>query len=98
MSFQAQRLRVALPCGEHTVIEAGVRFAADEKIIQPVCLDWASWYVGSCADFFTHELLIKSADMVLDPEDLPIVREQLEWRLKEIETAERALERRQADT
>ena len=97
MSFQAKRLRVALPCGEHTVIEAGARFAADEKIIQPVCLDWASWYVGSCADHFTHQLLIKSAEMVLDPEHLPVVRQQLEARLKDIETAERALEERQAD-
>jgi hypothetical protein len=94
MAFQAKRLRVALPCGEHTVVEPEVRFAADEKIVKPVCLDWASWYVGSCADKFTWQLLIKSADVVLDPEHLPMVRQQLEARLKDIETAERALQER----
>jgi hypothetical protein len=97
MSFQARRLRVALPCGEDTVIEAGVRFAADEMIVEAQCLDWASWYVGSCADNFTHALLIKSAELVFDAEHLPIVRQELEARLKDIETAEQALADRQTD-
>jgi hypothetical protein len=94
MSFQAKKLRVALPCGEETVLEPGVRFAADEKIVKPVCIDWASFVVGSCADKFTWQLLLKQADLVLDPEHLPIVREQLEAQLKDIETAEQALKER----
>jgi hypothetical protein len=96
MSFQARRLRVALPCGEETVIEEGVRFAADEKIIKPVCIDAASFVVGSCADKFTWQLLLKAADLALDAEHLPIVRQQLEAQLKDIETAEQTLRERQA--
>ena len=95
MAFEAKRLRVALPCGEETVVEEGVVFAADEKIVNPVCFDW-TWYEGSCADKFTWVLVLKSADMVLDPEHLPILRQELEARLKEIDSAEQALERRRA--
>jgi hypothetical protein len=66
-------------------------FAADKKIVEPACLDWALWSVGNYADKLTQQFLIKPADLTLDPEHLPIVPEQLEARLKDIETAERAL-------
>jgi hypothetical protein len=94
VAFQAKRLRVALPCGEQTVIELGARFAADEKIVEPVCIDWLSTAVGSCADEFTWQLLIKPADLTLDAEHLPIVRQQLEAQLRDIEKAEEALRER----
>jgi hypothetical protein len=94
VSFQARNLRVQLPSGDSMVFDEGVAgdaVASDEKIIKPVCLDAASFYVGSCFDFFTTALLVKTATIAaLDAEQLPALREHLEARLKEIDDAERA--------
>jgi hypothetical protein len=97
MAFQAKRLRVALPCEEQTLIEPGVPFAADEKIVKPFCIDWGSQHRGSCADDFTWYLLINPAPIALDVEHLPIVRKQLEAKLEEVRRAEQALEDRGSD-
>jgi hypothetical protein len=98
MSFQAKRLRVQLPSGEAVgFVRPGEdgEPAADEKIIKGVCLDAASWVVGSCLDFFTQYILVAPAAIeFLDAEQLPALRERLAARLKEVEAAERALNER----
>jgi hypothetical protein len=57
--------------------------AADEKIIKGVCLDAASWVVGSCLDFFTQYIAVAPAAIeFFDAEQLPALRERLDrWRL-----------------
>lgn len=88
MSFQARRLRVALPEGKETVVE----LAEDEPIIKGVCLDALSWLYGSCADKFTWALLVVQASPAsLNADQLPALREQLEERLKQVDAAEQAL-------
>ena len=89
MSFQAMRLRVALPNGKETAVELP---PGDEPIIKGVCVDPASIVNASCADKFTwYLLLVRAAPASLDAEQLPILRQQLEARLKEVDDAERAL-------
>jgi hypothetical protein len=98
MSFQAKNLRIQLPSGESIAFEeagAAGAPASDEKIIKGVCLDPASFVVGSCLDFFTTAILVKPAAIeFLDAEQLPVLREQLDARLKEIDAAEQALKER----
>src|SRR6266581_9617697 len=96
MPYQARRLRGQLPNGDTVAFdEPGVAeeaVAADEKIIKGQCLDWASWYVGSCLDFFTTALLVKTAPIsALSADQLPVLRQQLEARRKEIDDAGQAL-------
>jgi hypothetical protein len=93
MSYQARRLRVQLHSGESVVFdEPGITedaAAADEKIVKGVCIDPASWRIASCLDDFTWYLLVKSAAIEsLSAEQLPVLRSQLEARLKEIDAAE----------
>jgi hypothetical protein len=88
MSFQARRLRVALPEGKETVVE----LADEEPIIKGVCIDEFSWLLGSCADKFTQALLVVQASPAsLDTDQLPALRQRLEERLREVDAAEQAL-------
>ena len=105
MSFQAKTLRVQLPSGQSVAFgQAGAArgtaegaLASDERFIQPVCLDEASFIQGSCLDDFTTAILLTSAPIAaLDAEQLPRLREQLEARLKEVDAAEQALRERGA--
>jgi hypothetical protein len=84
MSFQAKRLRIEIPWDG----EDGSAVAAEEPIINGQCLDWASSVVGSCLDFFTTALLVKSA-FPFDAGQLPAMRTQLEDRLAQLDEAER---------
>ncbi len=100
MSFQAKKLRVQLSSGESLIFdeEAAVAGAiepahpADDKVIKPVCIDDLSTVYGSCIDFFTQAILLKSADVsLLRPDQLSVVRERLEAQLREIAAAEQGL-------
>jgi hypothetical protein len=92
VSFQATRLRVALPNGKETAVELP---AGDEPVIKGVCIDPASFVNASCADKFTwYLLLVRAAPASLDAEQLPILRQELEARLKEVDDTERALKDR----
>jgi hypothetical protein len=97
MSFQAKRLRVALPCGEATVLEEARAFAAGpEKIVKGVCVDWASFQVASCYDEFSWYVMVVPAQSVVSADQLPILRQQIEARLEEIAKAEQAVEERRS--
>jgi hypothetical protein len=106
MSFQAKRLRVQLPCGEQTVVELEFARAVQNCAIfrgvpdtnyWPTCGD--SCDVGSCGgtcggNFWTPALL--GARMVIEADELPMLRDDLHTRLEEVKKAQQALEERGA--
>jgi hypothetical protein len=89
MSFQARRLRVALPDGKETVVEL-----ADEPIFKGKCIDPLSIEYASCIDpggFTKAVLVVHGSPAFLDAEQLPALRQRLEEQLREIDAAEQAL-------
>jgi len=114
MPFEARQLRVQLPCGPVTVIEAerhdaevkARRFTGWGNLLIPPgdddCSDCGSGsHCGPCSgetkgDRLAH--LWHGSDpldvrVVVDAHVLPILREQLEARLKELDAAQEAVAR-----
>jgi hypothetical protein len=104
MPFNAKKLRVALPSGE--ILGGG------ERKILPVALDLDA-ITDKVADCFAavHPVVTGCADntcylegfsdlylpAVVSADTLPVLREALEAQLAEVEAAEQAMARRQAE-
>jgi hypothetical protein len=105
MAFEARSLRVQLPCGSVTVIDAERQFAENQArlywrgMLTPAAVNDPSCGPGTSCGFHSGVDLCFGSDpvdvlTVVDATVLPVLRAQLESRLKEINAALEAVEKK----